>query len=41
MLGIQQNEAKTNKTAFQNVVLIEIKPVKNMELTATSISTLS
>ena len=27
MLEKQQNEAKTNKTAFRNVVLIGIKPV--------------
>ena len=28
MLDIQQNEAKTNKRAFHNVVLIGIKHVK-------------
>ena len=28
MLDIQQNEAKTNKTAFHNAILIGIKPVK-------------
>ena len=28
MLDIQQNEAKTNKTAFHKVVLIGIKPEK-------------
>ena len=30
MLDMQQNEVKTNKTAFHNVVLIGIKPVNKL-----------